>query len=186
MEYLKITNWDRWQSYRSDRNQPPWIKLHRCLLRNVEWVGLTDEQRGQLVSIWLLAADRKGEIPADPQILQKLCYLSKKPDMQLFINHGFIENGVKVTSNGRQGDVLDKTRLDKTRQERDARRAKAPSRFTPPSLREIKEFIKEMEYEQVNPVAFYSYYESNGWMVGRHKMKDWRAAARNWQYRTKQ
>ena len=29
---------------------------------------------------------------------------------------------------------------------------------------------------------FYNYYESNGWMVGRNKMKDWKAAVRKWVY----
>ena len=27
------------------------------------------------------------------------------------------------------------------------------------------------------------YYESKGWLVGRSKMKDWRAAVRNWERR---
>jgi hypothetical protein len=27
---------------------------------------------------------------------------------------------------------------------------------------------------------FMNYYESNGWMVGRTKMKDWKAALANW------
>ena len=29
------------------------------------------------------------------------------------------------------------------------------------------------------------FYESKGWMVGRSKMKDWKAAARNWAARDK-
>lgn len=28
-----------------------------------------------------------------------------------------------------------------------------------------------------------AYYESNGWRVGKNPMKDWRAAARNWNAR---
>ena len=40
MARIGITNWRRWQTYRSDRGQPPWIKVHfeiRVLLR--EWVS---------------------------------------------------------------------------------------------------------------------------------------------------
>lgn len=33
----------------------------------------------------------------------------------------------------------------------------------------------------VDPERFYNYYESNGWMVGRNKMKDWKAAVRTWE-----
>lgn len=53
-----------------------------------------------------------------------------------------------------------------------------------PSLNEIKEYISEMRY-CVNAEAFFDYYESNGWKVGRSSMKDWKAAVRTWQ-RTEQ
>lgn len=104
MDYLRIRNWDKWQSYRKDRGQPPWIKLHRELLRNPEWVLLTDAQRGQLVVIWLLAADRNGVIPASPKLIQKLGLMDEEPDIKLFIEHGFIERGVSAASPRRQDD----------------------------------------------------------------------------------
>uniref|UniRef100_A0A6M3JQ34 Uncharacterized protein n=1 Tax=viral metagenome TaxID=1070528 RepID=A0A6M3JQ34_9ZZZZ len=94
MEYLKIHNWDKWQTYRSDRNQPPWIKIHRCVMRHPEWVSLTDAERGQLVAIWLLGADHDGVIPASPTIVQKLCFMEKSPDFDRFIELGFIENSI--------------------------------------------------------------------------------------------
>ena len=93
MDGLKIRNWEKWQSYRSDRGQPPWIKIHRCLMRNVEWVSLTDAERGQLVAIWLLAADHNGQIPKDPEIIQKLCFMESAPDIKKLTSMGFIDNG---------------------------------------------------------------------------------------------
>ena len=93
MEGLKIRNWDKWQSYRKDRGQPSWIKLHREVMRNIEWVSLTDAQRGQLVTIWLLAADHEGTIPNSPQVIKKLCHMDSEPDLQLFVNLGFIDSG---------------------------------------------------------------------------------------------
>ena len=68
MEYFKIKNWDKWQTYRKDRGQPPWIKLHRCIMRDPEWVLLSDAERGQLISLWLLAADRGGEIQIESKL----------------------------------------------------------------------------------------------------------------------
>ena len=117
MEYLKIRNWDKWQSYRSDRGQPPWIKIHRCVMRNCEWVSLSDAERGQLVAMWLLAADRDGVMPASPSIIQKLCFLSSAPNINKFIELGFIEG--TVTSPRRQDDanMTHQTREDKTREE---------------------------------------------------------------------
>lgn len=105
MKKLRIRNWDRWQSYRRDRGQPPWIKVHRCLMRDLEWVAMSDAQRGQLVAIWLLAADHDGVIPASPEIVQKLCFMTDPPDLKFFMDQGFIEDGDIVTPERRQPDA---------------------------------------------------------------------------------
>ena len=94
MEYLQIANWDRWQTYRKDRGQPPWIKIHRRLLRNPEWVSLTDGQKGQLVCLWMLAGDREGLIPDSAELIKKMCYLENTPDLDLFISLGFIRGNI--------------------------------------------------------------------------------------------
>jgi hypothetical protein len=55
-------------------------------------------------------------------------------------------------------------------------------RFVKPTLEELSEYCRN-EAISVNPEAFLDHYESNGWMVGTHKMKDWKATVRNWQRR---
>jgi hypothetical protein len=90
-DFIKIRNWDKWQSYRKDRGQPPWIKIHRCVMRNPEWVSLTDAERGQLVAIWLLAADHDGAIPTSPGIIKKLCYLDNEPNLNKLADLGFLD-----------------------------------------------------------------------------------------------
>ena len=91
MEYVKIKNWNKWQTYRKDRGQPPWIKIHRCVMRNPDWVSLSDAERGQLISLWLLAADHNGAIPASPSLLQKLCFMSTEPNINKFKELSFID-----------------------------------------------------------------------------------------------
>jgi hypothetical protein len=91
MEYLRVYNWEKWQSYRKDRGQPPWIKIHRRVLRNIKWVALTDTERGHLVSIWLLAADHNGVIPASPEMVQKVCCLTETPNLNKFVELGLLE-----------------------------------------------------------------------------------------------
>jgi len=119
MEYLKIKNWDRWQSYRSDRGQPPWIKVHRCVMRNPEWVALSDAERGQLISIWLLAADNNGLIPSSPELIKKLCFMSSTLNLSKFIELDFIcQSDVKTTPEGRQLDPPEKSRIDKNREDK--------------------------------------------------------------------
>lgn len=57
-------------------------------------------------------------------------------------------------------------------------------RFKKPTVDELKGLCEEKGYG-FNPQHFIEYYESNGWMVGRTKMKNWRAAAANWERRRK-
>ncbi len=54
--------------------------------------------------------------------------------------------------------------------------------FVKPTLLEIRSFISSRN-SAVDPEGFFFYYESNGWTVGRQKMRDWRAAVRTWERR---
>lgn len=47
--------------------------------------------------------------------------------------------------------------------------------FKEPTLEELKN-----EFPNLDTQRFHDFYSSKGWMVGKNKMKDWRAAARNW------
>jgi len=55
-------------------------------------------------------------------------------------------------------------------------------RFTPPSIFELQEYISEKTLN-ADPEAFIDFYESKGWMIGKNKMKSWKAAARTWSKR---
>ena len=58
-------------------------------------------------------------------------------------------------------------------------------KFTPPSEAEVTAYVRETGLA-MDPQGFVDYYTSNGWRVGSHTMKDWRAAARNWARKEKQ
>jgi predicted phage replisome organizer len=53
-------------------------------------------------------------------------------------------------------------------------------RFTPPSVEEVRSYCAERK-NNVDAQRFVDYYTSNGWLVGKNKMKDWRAAVRTWE-----
>ena len=57
-------------------------------------------------------------------------------------------------------------------------------RFTPPTIQDVKAYCIERGNE-VDPERFIDFYESKGWMVGKNKMKDWKAAVRNWERKEK-
>jgi hypothetical protein len=58
------------------------------------------------------------------------------------------------------------------------------TRFVPPTLDEIKDYCLERN-NNVDPNKFYDFYQAKGWMVGKNKMKDWKAAIRTWENRDK-
>ena len=87
---MNVCGWDKWQTYRKDRGTPPWIKVHRNLMTNPEWVSLDDAEKGQLVSIWMLAADKGGQIPDDSRLIQRMAMLENAPDLEKFCKLGFI------------------------------------------------------------------------------------------------
>ena len=51
--------------------------------------------------------------------------------------------------------------------------------FTPPSVDDVRGYSVEKGYA-FDPIAFIAHYESNGWKVGRNKMKSWKAACTTW------
>tara|TARA_R100000995_G_scaffold12769_1_gene5141 strand:- start:2923 stop:3552 length:630 start_codon:yes stop_codon:yes gene_type:complete len=55
-------------------------------------------------------------------------------------------------------------------------------RFKKPTVEEIVLYCVEKNYNVI-AIQFFDYYESKGWMIGKNKMKDWKAAIRNWHRR---
>jgi hypothetical protein len=49
-----------------------------------------------------------------------------------------------------------------------------------PTLMDVKNYCKERNND-VDAVRWYNFYESKGWMIGKNKMKDWKAAVRTWE-----
>lgn len=56
---------------------------------------------------------------------------------------------------------------------------KKVSRFEKPTLSELKTYMLEIGMADVSE-KWFDYYESNGWLVGKNKMKNWKAAVRTW------
>ena len=57
-------------------------------------------------------------------------------------------------------------------------------RFIPPTVDEVRAYCQDRQ-NGVDPQRFVDYYTSNGWMVGKNKMKDWKAAVRTWEQKDK-
>jgi uncharacterized protein YdaU (DUF1376 family) len=65
-------------------------------------------------------------------------------------------------------------------QNQNQKKIKHRANFVPPTLLEVEAYCKERQ-NKVNPDVWIDHYISNGWMVGKNKMKDWKAAVRTWE-----
>ena len=71
------------------------------------------------------------------------------------------------------------------RQEDIKREGEKATRFSPPSLDEVRDEVERLGYA-VDPERFIAHYESNGWRVGPNKMKSWKSALVTWHKRQKE
>jgi hypothetical protein len=51
--------------------------------------------------------------------------------------------------------------------------------FKKPTIEDVKTYMKEQGMNDISE-RWMSHYESNGWLVGKNKMKDWKASVRTW------
>lgn len=84
-------------------------------------------------------------------------------------------------------DRLGKARIGKDSVKSESKADKPPRpRFTPPSEDDALAFFSEQGASEQEAQAFHDFYTANGWQVGKNKMRDWKAAARNWIRRSAQ
>jgi hypothetical protein len=98
-----------------------------------------------------------------------------------------IPNGYQMDTQDRLGkDRLGKDSLGEERIVEDIKPDSAESeapkgkRFVPPTVDEVRAYCRERQ-NGVDAERFIDYYTSNGWFVGKNKMKDWKAAVRTWE-----
>ena len=57
---------------------------------------------------------------------------------------------------------------------------KKVSRFKPPEIDECIQYFIDNGSSKLEAEKFHCFYESNGWKVGKNKMRQWRSAAKGW------
>jgi hypothetical protein len=57
-------------------------------------------------------------------------------------------------------------------------------RFTPPTLEEVYVELKRLKVRHpfMQSDKFWNFYESKNWMIGKNKMKNWKAAIKTWNF----
>lgn len=91
------------------------------------------------------------------------------------------QGGEKISLGGGE-KISPYNNIDNNKEDNYIKERVSASRFSRPSLEEVKAYCEERG-NSVDPEHFIDYYEANGWKVGKNSMKDWRAAVRNWEKR---
>lgn len=104
---------------------------------------------------------------------------------------GFQQNSNTLPTQRQQIANVEKIREEKEKSREDIKKEdisneiskkESPKRFTPPTVEEVQAYISENNYI-IDSQKFIDYYQSNGWIVGKTKMKDWKATVRGWERR---
>lgn len=87
----------------------------------------------------------------------------------------------QMQANAANADKISKDK-DKDKDKDDDKKGNGAreARFTPPSIEEVAAYCQERG-NGVDAARFVDFYSSKGWMVGKSRMKDWKAAVRNWE-----
>jgi len=128
---------------------------------------------------------------------QETKYVENKAKLLVDSNGAYTRNTDGIPSSGIPSigkDSIGKDSIDKVSIEEDSIDNNPPilpkgnisplgdkkKKFIPPTLEEVIAYCNERN-NGIDPESFIDFYESKGWMVGKNKMKDWKAAIRTWE-----
>jgi hypothetical protein len=137
---MKIKNWTKFQHFKDRR--PPWVKLYRDILDDLEWHELDPLAAKVLVMLWLIASENDGRIPDNKTLAFRLRLTElKTKEIIIKLSHWLDQDDIGVISNGYQ---LDST---ETETERETEVEKEKEKETKPpegvSLEVWDSFVKQ-------------------------------------------
>lgn len=168
----------------------PSVSIHECLNQLVQsgYLKLYPCKKGKKVygQVVNFLKHQKVNRPSPSKIKDLIEFTENSLNDQGGITVGK-EQGA---GNREQGTGIKEMEIDSQKKNESNLPAKAdeskPKRFTPPLLSEVYEYMgsyaqgKGETISEQEPEKFVNFYSSKNWLVGKGKMKDWKASARNW------
>lgn len=183
-------------------NMSGWIKIHRQIL---DWEWYSDINAFRLFMHLILKANHKekkfkglvlnaGSVVTSRDILAIEIGLSVQ-QIRTALNKLKSTNEITIKSNS-QGTVIEIVNYSKYQLSTNESTIEQPinnhqtttnnnvnkerSIFIPPTFEQVSEYCTERK-NNVDASKFFNFYEAKGWMVGKNKMKDWKAGVRTWE-----
>ena len=103
---MKIKNWSKFQHFK-DR-KPPWVKLYRDVLDDLEWHELDPLASKVLVMCWLIASEDDGRLPNTKTLAFRL-RMSEKQTLDCLnkLSHWLEQDDINTISEQYQVDGLE-------------------------------------------------------------------------------
>ena len=175
---MKIKNWTKFQHFKDRR--PPWVKLYRDILDDLEWHELDPLAAKVLVMLWLIASEDDGRIPDTKTLAFRLRLTEiKTKEIVIKLSHWLEHDDISVISDGYQVDLLETERETETKKEKKALGKRLANDFSFPL--EWEQFCQQTRPE-LSPVKTFDQFKDY-WIAqaGQKGVKlDWFATWRNW------
>jgi hypothetical protein len=126
---MRIKNWTKFQHFKDRR--PPWVKLYRDILDDLEWHELDPLAAKVLVMLWLIASEDDGRIPDTKTLAFRLRLTEiKTKEIVIKLSHWLEQDDINVISSGYQLDSTEReTETEKeteTKKEKNATKVACP------------------------------------------------------------
>jgi len=114
MMVYRIKGWHKFQHFK-DR-KPPWVKLYRDVLDDMDWHELDPVAAKALVMMWLIASEDDGRLPDEKKLAFRL-RVSENSMKSIIskLHHWLEQDDINAISDGHQDDGLE----TETEEERD-------------------------------------------------------------------
>ena len=175
---MKIKNWTKFQHFKDRR--PPWVKLYRDILDDLEWHELDPLAAKVLVMLWLIASEDDGRIPDTKTLAFRLRLTEiKTKEIVIKLSHWLEQDDISLISERYQHDPLETERETETKKEKIALGKRLASDFSFPL--EWEQFCQQTRPD-LSPIKTFDQFKDY-WIAqaGQKGVKlDWFATWRNW------
>jgi hypothetical protein len=175
---MKIKHWKKFQHFKDRR--PPWVKLYRDILDDLQWHELDPLAAKVLVMLWLIASEDEGRIPDTKTLAFRLRLTEiKTKEVVNKLSHWLEQDDIDVISDGYQHDLPETERETEKETEKKMLGKRLANDFSFPL--EWEQFCKVTRPE-LHPTRTFDQFKDY-WIAqaGQKGVKlDWFATWRNW------
>jgi hypothetical protein len=177
---MQIRNWKKFQHFK-DR-KPPWVKLYRDILDDLDWHELDATASKVLIMCWLIASEDDGRLPPVKTLAFRLRMSEKQTnDCLNKLSHWLEQDDISVISDRYQSDSLE-TETERETEVEKKRGTKGSRLSTDFELPDSWTEFCQTERPDLNPKkvfdSFKDYWVAKAGAAG--VKLDWQATWRNW------